>query len=298
MAGKILKTAGTAAVLGLLLPAQKAQALPVDLDKAGPAYWAILEMGGATVGLDTDNVSMAAAPPYGFVTGNIGGGNISHITTSAGNFPINGAVYLGDQSTADSATAGNASGGIIKNAASQALLAEAHNDALAASIAAAALASSGGGVGITSITAGGTLTPGVYNLTDLQMPNNAVLNLAAGGSYVFNISGTLKLDHAQILTAAGLSESDVLFNVTGTQGVAFSGGLNNESVLHGIILAVNASISLTPGLVVGEIISGENINIASGGSVQGSTVPDAGSTMLLMSIALGCLAAAKRKSIS
>ena len=72
-----------------------------------------------------------------------------------------------------------------------------------------------------------------------------------------------------------------------------------ESVLHGIILAPDASISLTPGLIVGEMISGEGINIASGGTIQGiPTVPDAGSTMLLMSIGLGCLAAVKRKFIS
>jgi hypothetical protein len=300
-AGRILGSAATAAVLGLVLSGQQAQALPVDLGAAGPGNWAILEIGGASVGLDTDNLSFAAAPPYGGVNGNIGGGNISHITSSAGNFPINGAVYLGDQSTADAATAANATGGIIQNAAAQVLLAQAHDDAVAASIAAAALASSGGGVGVSSISAGGTLSPGVYNLSSLQLPNGAVLNLAAGGSYVFNISGTLKLDHAQILTASGLSEADVLFNVMGTQGVAFSGGIATQSVLHGIILSVNAPISLTPGLVVGEMISGENINIASGGSVQSVTppaVPDAGSSLALLSIGLALLATGKRKFIS
>ena len=86
--------------------------------------------------------------------------------------------------------------------------------------------------------------------------------------------------------------------VIATQRDAFSRGLNTESVLHYIIFAMNASISFTLGLVVGEIIGGENINTASGGSVQGTTVPDGSSTVLLMSIGLGCLAAAKRKSIS
>src|ERR1051326_387665 len=236
-AGKLLGAAGIAASAGVLLFAQQARALPVDLGAAGPGNWALLEISGLygpagyIAESDTENVSGAAAPPVGSITGNVGLANVSKMTTSAGNFPINGTVYVGDQSTVDAATIANASGHVIQDAASQALTRQAAIDARSASAAAAALASSGGGVGVNSITAGGTLTAGVYNLTDLALPNGAVLNLAAGGSYVFNISGTLKLDHAQILTGAGLSEADVLFNVTGTHGVAFSGGLATESVL-------------------------------------------------------------------
>jgi hypothetical protein len=287
-----------------MLSAQQTHALPVDLGTAGPGYWALLEISGLygpagyIAETDSENVSGAAAPPVGSITGNVGLANISTMTTSAGNFPINGTVFVGDQSSVNAATVANASGNVVQDALSQALTRQAAIDARAASTAAAALATTGGGF-TGSITAGGSLTPGVYNLTDLALPNGAVLNLAAGGSYVFNISGTLKLDHAQILTAVGLSESEVLFNVTGTHGVAFSGGLATESVLHGIILAPDASISLTPGLFVGELISGEGINIASGGTIQGiPKVPDAGSTMLLMSIGLGALGAAKRKFIS
>jgi hypothetical protein len=264
-----------------LLLRTQSMALPVDLGLAGPTHWALLEIAGAgTTEVDAENVSGAAAPPNGFIQGNVGGANISHIVTSAGNFPILGTVFLGDMSTADAATAGNATGGVVKNAASQALTLQAAIDARNASSAAAALPVSGGGVGVTSITSGGTLTPGVYHLSDLNLPNNAILNLAAGGAYVFDITGTFALHSSRILTAAGLSEADVLFNVTGTQGVATSGGLNNESVIHGIVLAPDASISLTPGLVVGEIIGGENINIASGGSII--AVPEAPTSSLLI----------------
>jgi choice-of-anchor A domain-containing protein len=94
---------------------------------------------------------------------------------------------------------------------------------------------------------------------------------------------------ARILTANGLSPADVLFNVTGTTGVSFSCGLNNECVVNGIILAPEASVSLTPGLVNGEIISGENINIASGGTIN--AVPEPGTTLagvlLLIPLLLG-----------
>jgi choice-of-anchor A domain-containing protein len=273
-----------------LLPLQKALALPVDLGAAGPGNWAVLEIGNG-------NVSGAAAPPNGFIHGNVGVAGSGHITTSAGNFPIVGAVYLSSLATADAATAANATGGIVQNAASQALLSQARSDAIAASAAAAGLSTSGGGfTGSINFNDGAVhvLSAGVYNLADLILQGGTQLSLLNNGSYVFNISGHLTLNGSQILTQLGLSAAEVLFNVTGTTGVTFSGGLNQGTELDGIILAPNASVSLTPGIVVGEIIAGGNINIASGGRVQGQ-VPDTGSTLALLSIGLAFLAGAKRK---
>ena len=67
----------------------------------------------------------------------------------------------------------------------------------------------------------------------------------------------------------------------------------------GIVLAPDAQISVTPGKIVGEIISGGNINIASGGGVQGiASVPDTGSCMFLLSIGIGCLNQAKKRFLS
>jgi hypothetical protein len=251
---------GLALAVGLCQPAVANAALPVSLGSA--ANYSVLEIGNG-------NVSLAAAPPNGFITGNVGaaGGNVS----DGGSLPIMGNVFLGTGATS-SGLAGNVSGSIFTNVDLSSAVTAATN----ASTLAAALATSGGGVGFATIDEGNNVTlnlaPGVYNLTDFKLQVGDVVNLAAGGSYVFNISGTLSLSSAEILTASGLSPLDVLFNITGTQGVGFSGGIGNESILDGIILAPNASIGLTPGAVTGEIISGDNINIASGGSVTGVTV--------------------------
>lgn len=276
-----------------LCQAVAVKAQSVDLGAAG--NFAILETGAG-------NVSLAAAPPNGFVNGNIGVAGSGNLSVSAGNLPINGNVYLGPGATA-SGLSGNVSGSINQNFD----FSSAISAAVSAEAQASALAVSGGGAGYSTINEGNNVTlnlmPGVYDLSNFKLQNGDVVNLAAGGSYVFNISGTLSLNSAEILAAEGLSDSDILFNIEGSHGVAFSGGIHNESVLDGIILAENASISLTPGAVNGEIISGANINIASGGSVNSggpvNSVPETAPTWLLLAagmVAILAPATMKRRS--
>ena len=111
----------------------------------------------------------------------------------------------------------------------------------------------------------------------------------------------MSLNSAQVIAAAGLSDMNVVFNVEGTQGVAFSGGLNQECVLDGVILAEDATVSLTPGAVNGEIISGMNINIASGGSVNAPTptpIPEPSTIfsglLLLLPLGVGAMRALRQ----
>ena len=272
--------------LSLVFLSSQVLAVPVDLGAAGPQNWTVLEIGNG-------NVSIANASNAGSITGNVGvnGGNLSD-----SGVPITGNVVTSSSATVNPNVAANVSGTISQNAAS---LASAATAAESASSTAAGLASSGGGVGVSSIVYNnaGTidLNPGVYNLTDLKL-NGTILDLTAGVNYVFNISGQLSLNSSEILD---LTAADVLFNITGTQGVQLAGGLNNESVLDGIVLAPDAQISETPGSILGEIISGQNINIASGAKIQGvASVPDSGSCMFLLSIGIGCLIQAKKRFLS
>jgi choice-of-anchor A domain-containing protein len=183
------------------------------------------------------------------------------------------------------------------------LLNQARFDAIAASAAASALtpisavpAAVGGPGKIAFSKQSLVLAPGIYNLTKFQL-NHATLTLSGTSSdnFVFNISDTFALSSAQVQLAGGATEANVLFNYTGTRDVAFS-GRGNASVLHGIILALNAKVNLAPGLVVGEIISGEDISLSSGAMIQNLaarivSVPEGASTFLLSLIALGALIA-------
>jgi hypothetical protein len=234
---------------------------PFNLGFAGD--FSVLQIGNG-------NVSIANASSAGVITGNVGLLGTGNIGDSG--VPIAGSVYLGSGSGLNPNVAGNVSGSVFQNAASQTLLA-------GAASAANTLASSAqvGATPIADITSTETLsTPGTYRLNNINLNNGAKLTLqgSASATYIFNISGTLSLNSAQIVLSGGLTAQNVLFNVTGSQAVQFSGGLNDwhgEAELQGIILAPNAQVQLSPGLVVGEIISGQNISIASGGSVQGSS---------------------------
>jgi hypothetical protein len=256
-------------------------ALPVNLGAAGPNNWTVLEIGTGTV--DMSN-------PDGLVAGNVGiyaGGKLQ----SSGP-DINGNLYLGTGSTATFSGNANVNGSTFQNAASQSLLNLARADAIAAANAAKLLP----GASIANITGTMTLSPGVYFLSAINLGNNEVLTLngSVSDSFVFNISDDFKLNDSDILLSGGLSEANVLFNYYGSHDVSFSGG-GNASELHGIILSMGQKVALSPGLVVGEIISDSNISIVSGAEVDGIPhVPETTSTLVLGALGFCALAAFRK----
>ncbi len=159
-------------------------------------------------------------------------------------------------------------------------LSQANTDARNASTAFAALAPTtsvpGGAISGTT-TVNGTAGVNVLNVSGINLGNGQTLTLngPAGSQFVINDSGNLTLNSGHINLTGGLTPSDVVINDTASgNAISSSGGLNNESVVNGIILAPNSGIAFAPGLVNGEVIAGgQTIHFVSGASVDGPPSP-------------------------
>lgn len=275
------------AIAGFMASAGSMSALPVTWGTAGPQSWSILELGtGQLIGLDAGGVANG-------ITGNVGINQSGNLQL-AGNAFVSGNVVLGTAALETTSGGSYVTGTVTTN---QTVLSQAATDAALAYAQAFRTPTAGGGIGITSINATSNLTlqPGVYNLTSFSVSNGAHITLAAGGSYIFNISGGLSLTGpGGVFLSTGLSSSDVLFNITGTTGVQFSGGGNNP-MLYGVILAPNAAINIAPGNVVGEIIGGKAIQVVSAPNLV-ATVPDSGSSIVLTILsAIGIFVVGKQR---
>ncbi|MDE3067058.1 MAG: VPDSG-CTERM sorting domain-containing protein [Verrucomicrobiota bacterium] len=280
-----------AAVFALLLET-RVSAVSFNLGTAGlgsPYNWAVLSIGDAST-VDIDNTSITGGSG---VNGNFGLSSKNSLTMSGSSF-IDGTLYQGN--TATYSLSGSAS--ISSVLPSQdTVLNQATSDALAAAANAAGLGGTPG-----SITSAGlnSFTPGVYSLSSLSLSSGGELQLNGAGTYIFNISGSMSLSGSALVSLInGANAANVLFNITGTSPVSMTG----DSVVRGIILAPNADITIDGGLsdtppvgLFGEAIGGENITIQSGSQVQGlPNVPDGGATAILLGLACGAVAFARRK---
>jgi len=161
-----------------------------------------------------------------------------------------------------------------QNAANDAFLTQARNDAFAASSFAAGLTPNAtygtinNNLTITEAAAGNY----VFNISSINFSGGKALtlNAPAGSTYTLNISDSIVLTSGSILVSGGLTASDVLINYTGSNVVQFSGG-GNSSQVFGTILAPFAEVGLHPGFVAGSVIA-DTITLSSGGQIGGMTV--------------------------
>lgn len=137
----------------------------------------------------------------------------------------------------------------------------------------------------------------VLDLTAINLGNGQALtlNAPAGAEFVINVSGNIVLNSALIKETGGIASTDVVFNVAGN--VQTSGGLDNESVINGIVLDKSGKIALSPGAINGELIAGgNNPQVVSGGSVTGPTLVPEPSTMVLLGMGPGSLVLRRRRA--
>jgi hypothetical protein len=286
------------AVLTLLFAALGAVSAPAQsfiLDQLGPAgptgfVSAFGSPGFALLGGPDANAIHMNGP--GTTVGNVGisAGTLS--LDSSNPVGIQGNVYLATGVTIDSGSR-LVSGTVFTDQNS--LLTSAFNSAVSASSAFASLAPTN--TTITSITGPETISsaPGsnvrnVLDLSTINLGQDQVLTLSGNASdqFILNLSGELRLNAGKILLSGGLTPQDVVINLGSGSSVSTSHGLNDESVITGILLGTspNSSLQFSPGLVNGEVITdATHVQFASGASVV-SPVPEGNSLGLVAAVGI------------
>jgi choice-of-anchor A domain-containing protein len=220
------------------------------------------------VGISAGTLSLDSSNPFA-IKGNLylaSGATATHIPQQ-----VNGSIFTGQDA-------------LLNTADSSALSAISTFSSLAPTI-----------TGITSINGTETINPSpgangvtVLDLKGINLGGNDVLTLTGPSTaqYVLNVTGDITLNSGKILLSGGLTPQDVVINDIGKNSIHTSGGLGNESIITGLLLAPNASIGFSPGLVNGEVIFGTpGAQWASGASVV-SPVPESSSLGLMAAVGI------------
>jgi len=107
---------------------------------------------------------------------------------------------------------------------------------------------------------------------DVILHGSRVVTLSGGASdtFIVNVTGRFALTGASKIVASGVPPSAVLYNIIGNgPAVALSG----TASIDGTMLAVERDIALTPAIVNGEVIGGQNMSITSNASVRCPSCP-------------------------
>jgi fibronectin-binding autotransporter adhesin len=148
----------------------------------------------------------------------------------------------------------------------------------------------------------------VFNINSINFVNGATLTINGDGTHsvVLNFSAAATFG-GKILLTGGLTSDQVLFNIFGGSGATLSGGPtlsinSNGDTLTGTFLDPFGQVSIVHSVLDGRIFGGDSHDeqIVSGALVNAptSSVPDGGSTVLLLSMGMGLIVAARKKLVA
>jgi hypothetical protein len=225
-------------------------------------------MGGIGSASST-SISMSGSSSVKGAVANVGVANAGNLNMS-GSSLINGTLLLNTTGRLNRSGTSKVAGGVEQNTTSDGILEQAVADALTASQSAAALPAtitSVTSINITNpsqnITITGVSGTNVLHITKLNITSGKLtLSAPYSGSFILNVTGNFNLSGgSRIVLAGDTTPSDVLYNIIGAGGnVSMSGG----STVSGILLAPKRGISISTGIVTGEVIGGGGLISFSG----------------------------------
>src|SRR5581483_9313452 len=221
--------------------------------------------GPSSVGGHVDMVGIDGTSQFQMSDGTVGGQvDVSTKTTTSVSGPavISGGLKKGSQYDA---AAGQSYQGFLDFAVSEA------QAAVSALNAPAATLSVGSSVTLnsTKATLNGRSGRNVVDVQNVVLNSStATIDAPAGSSVLIRVHGTLSLTGASsIVLAGGISPDSVMFDVVGSgQDVTLTG----KSSLAGILFVPSRNVSLSSGVVSGEVIvGGKQLAITSGAQING-----------------------------
>jgi len=299
----IIMITAVAAIFGLL-PVQRASAFDIGADASD---YAVLYKGG--VGNTQGNVSITNVT----VNGNMGVGNSVYgnggkKVNYSGPGAINGRFDFYNSTQYSPSQFHNSNGSNVGPTSVNFGVAKVNNALTALTTLSSTL---GGESGHNQAVANGTIInasagnihggDSVFNITSLSLTDQSLVTINGDGTHdvVLNIALNSNINlKGQIILTGGLTPDDVLWNFT-SSGKNIDLGKTTTGAFQGIILALNDKMSATNATLNGRFFGGDSqdFQIVSGTTITAPPqqhVPDAGSTVLLMSVGLAFLAAAKR----
>jgi VPDSG-CTERM motif len=164
----------------------------------------------------------------------------------------------------------------------------------------------GAGQTLTINASAGTFTgaDSVFTVTAMQFQNGQTLTINGDGVHdvVLNFGTALGgLHFAGAIVLNGLTSNDVLFNIFGGNSTTLTGGdtlqtAANNATQYGTYLDPNGNIVVNSVNIVGHLFGGDSadMQIVSGATVHSPSVPDGGSSVALLGIALAGIEGVRR----